>query len=179
VLNYRNRAVLLYEKETGRLDVLYAGDRFDLSSLGSIPVAEYSHRKEIERAWRLRETERHLVERFRAKGFPEGEAMLKAGDEIEKMGLYPKTPKILARTVRAPGADHPLFRISRKEFLYGLFPDIEKALKAEGSEVRFWGNYITHRDFDTSRKLNAYLAGGNSMFYVETGGKTFLLTISR
>jgi hypothetical protein len=119
------------------------------------------------------------VEKFKAEGFSEGEAMLKAGDELEKMGLYPKSPRITARGVEKPAGDHVEFPISTDEFRYGLFPDIEKAIHEPGTEVRFWGNYISHRDYETSKRINEYLSTGNAQFYVITGGKTYLMTVTR
>jgi len=179
VINYRNKAILLSEGKTGKLDVLMTVDDFRDEEIRNIPLEEYSHRKQIERIRTLRETNKRLVEQFREAGLSEGEAMLKAGDELEKMGLYPKTPKITAIVVAKPGEDYAAFPISREEFLYGLFPDIEKAIKDTGAEVGFWGNYIKHRDFDTSKKINEYLAEGNKQFYVITEDKTYLMTIIR
>lgn len=179
VINYKNKAILLSEGKTGKLDVMIAADDFRPEDIGNIQLEEYSHRKDIERVRTLNETNKRLVDQFRKEGLHEGEAMLKAGDELEKMGLYPKTPKITAIVVAKPGEDYAAFPISREEFLYGLFPDIEKAIKDTGVEIRFWGNYIKHRDFDTSKQINEYLATGNKHFYVITGDKTYLMTITR
>ena len=179
VVNFRNRAILLYEEKTNRFDLLYPGKGFSMSALSGVPVGEYSHRRQIERGRRFRETEHRLVAKYLSEGLPEGEAILKADADLEEMGLLPKAPRISAREVQAPSADHALFRISREEFLYGIFPDIEKAIGSKGKEVRFWGNYVSHRDFDTSRKLNSYLAEGKSEFYVQTGGATYLLSVTR
>jgi hypothetical protein len=179
VINYKYKAVLLREGKTGRLDILTAADAFSQENLRNIPIEDYSHRREIERVRTLRETGRRLVEKFRAEGLSEGEAMLRAGDELEKMGLYPKSPRITATRIGRPAGDHAAFPISRDEFRYGLFPDIEKAINETGTEVRFWGNYISHTDYDTSRRINEYLSKGNAKFYVITGGKTYLMTITR
>ena len=54
------------------------------------------------------------------------------------------------------------------EFRVGLFQDIEAALAAPGTEVRFAGPYLHHADFTTSEALNAFMASGGHEFYVET-----------
>jgi len=179
VINFKSKAVLLREGKTSRLDILTAADAFSQENPGNIPIEDYSHRKRLEKIKALRETDRRLVEKFRAEGLSEGEAMLRAGDELEKMGLYPKSPRITAKSIERPKGDHAAFPISRDEFRYGLFPDIEKAINETGAEVRFWGNYISHTDYDTSRRINEHLSKGNAQFYVITGGKTYLMTITR
>ena len=53
--------------------------------------------------------------------------MLDAGEEMSRLGLFPKTTKLVAQNIGCE-ASSPLFRISTDEFRAGLFPDIEKAL---------------------------------------------------
>jgi hypothetical protein len=179
VINYRNKAILLREGKTGHVNTLASADGFWPDSLKDIPIEDYSHRERLGRTKALRDHSARLVKKFEAMGFSEGEAALKAGDELEKMGLYPKSPRITARGVEKPAGDYSEFQISSEEFNFGLFPDIEKAIHEPGTEIRFWGNYISHRDYDTSKRINEYLSRGNTQFYVIAGGKIYLMTISR
>jgi hypothetical protein len=137
-------------------------------------------RPDIERAERIRITYADLVARNRAAGLPEGEAMLRAGKEMERLGYYPKSASIVARPVEC-ASQSPLFHISDMEFKVGLFPDIEKAIASPGTEIdKSIGTYITHRDYDTSRRLNEFLADErDATFYVERGGQCWKLTIDR
>ena len=182
VLNFKNKEVLIYEHRTGGLRLLVAADpaaAVGRGALASLDVQQLSHRADLERLIGLRQTQQALERRFKEEGLPEGEAALRTSDEMEKLGLYPKSPKIVATLVAKPGDDYQTFAISRDEFRFGLFHDIEEAIKKPGEEIHFWGNYIRHRDFDTSERLNKYLAAGNTGFYVTTEGKTYLLKITK
>ena len=103
--------------------------------------------------------------------------MLQANDEMEKKGYYPKTPRLVAVKVDAAPQGVRVFEITNDEFRFGLFQDIEEAIARPGTEVHFHGKYITHRDFDTSRKLNEHLDAGNRTFIVKRDNGLFLLTI--
>lgn len=182
VMNYKNKAILIHNSKTNDINVLLkANTEASVSDefVKTINLSELSYRKQLERLRILRETNASLIERFKKEGYPEIEAHLRAGDELEKMGLYPKSPKIKAKSVAKAGGDFVIFKITKEEFAFGLFPDIEKALQKEGEEIHFWGNYIRHRDYDTSDKINAYLSKGHSSFYVMTDGRAYLLTIER
>ena len=54
------------------------------------------------------------------------------------------------------------------EFRVGLFPDIERALAAPGTEVRYQGPYLRHSEFETSQAVNALIERGAETFFVET-----------
>lgn len=138
-----------------------------------------SRRTDIERAEKIRTTYADLVARGRASGRSEGQAMLDAGEEMSRLGLFPKTTRLVARETACDGAS-PRFHISSEEFTVGLFRDIEKAIAAPGTEVnKDMGSYITHRDYTTSREINKFIDAGNSSFVVETSGKCWRLTIDR
>jgi hypothetical protein len=142
-------------------------------------VAPLNRRTDIERAEKIRTTYADLVERGKAAGRSEGQAMLDAGEEMSRLGLFPKSTKLVAHEASCAGVS-PVFHISTDEFRAGLFQDIEKALAAPGTEVnKSMGSYITHRDYTTSREINTFIDAGNSTFYVETRGACWRLTINR
>jgi hypothetical protein len=90
--------------------------------------------------------------------------MLRANDEMERLGYFPMSPKLLAARIDGIPQDVKVFEITSDEFRFGLFPDIEAALAKPGTEVAFHGKYIRHRDFGTSDRLNEYLDSGSRSF---------------
>ena len=140
--------------------------------------APLSRRADIERSELVRTTYADLVEQGIRSGLSDGQARLAAGREMERLGLYPKTPKLVAAHAGCEGAD-PLFTITDDEFRFGLFPDIEQALDAPGEGVDTHGRYITHRDYTTSKQLNTFLDAGNLRFFVKARGRCWLLTIDK
>lgn len=142
-------------------------------------LAPLSRRADIERAETIRTTYADLVARGRASGRSEAQAMLDAGEEMSRLGLFPKSTTLVAQETGCDGAS-PRFHIFPEEFKVGLFQDIEKAIAAPGTEVnKDMGSYITHRDYSTSREINAFIDAGHSSFVVETGGQCWHLTINR
>jgi hypothetical protein len=145
-------------------------------SLAFDDVRTYARRAALERLARIADTRARIVASARARGANEGRAELEAIDELERAGYYPRQAQLVATRLtredaesrRTQGRLTPLFRISAMEFRVGLFQDIEAALAAPGSEVRFAGPYVRHRDFTTSEALNAFLESGGRDFYVET-----------
>ena len=110
---------------------------------------------------------------------PRASAMLAAGKEMSRLGLYPKTTTLMATAVDCASAS-PLFRIVDAQFDVGLFQDIAEALETPGEEVdKSMGAYVTHRDYTTSREINDFLAAGNSVFFVEARGRCWRLTVTR
>ena len=87
---------------------------------------------------------------------------------------YPIADSVrLVRIDITSGNGLPLFEIAEAEMASGIFPDIEKALAAPGSEVeRSLGKYVVHNDYTTSRGLNAHLATGAREFLVRFRGAT-------
>jgi len=149
------------------------------AGLSDAVLAPLSRRADIERAETIRTTYADLVARGRASGRPEGQAMLDAGEEMSRLGLFPKTTRLVAHETVCDAAT-PRFHISPEEFRVGLFQDIERAIAAPDTEVnKSMGSYITHRDYTTSRQINEFIDAGNSTFYVETRGKCWRLTIDR
>ncbi len=148
------------------------------------PVARLTdviHRPAIERVEHLREMHARLQDEALARGLSEGDAALAAIRGMQQLGLYPKPPAVVATRVTAVEPGLPVFEISQMEFVVGLFPDIRAAIDAPGTEVeKSTGNYIIHRDYDTSRQINAWLADrANTRFYVRADGATWKLELTR
>ena len=138
-----------------------------------------SRRADIERLETIRTTYATLVAQGRASGRNEGQAMLDANKEMQRLGVYPKTPTLVATPARCDTAS-PVFTISDAEFTYGLFQDIEAAIQRPGTEVdKEMGAYITHRDYTTSRQINEHLNAGHSRFFVRAHGACWRMTVQR
>jgi len=139
-------------------------------------VEPYAHRASIERIARTEAERAALVAEGRARGLTDGDAELRAIEELERLGYYPRPPQLVAQPLsradvasrRHGGTLAPLFRISPMEFRVGLFADIEEALAAPGTEVRYRGPYLRHSDYSTSQAINAFLASGGTEFFIET-----------
>ena len=182
-------ALVAYRQESETVRVLLANDEYArLYPRGATSehVRELALRPGIERARLVRRTEDELVARFRAETSNESEAMLQAGREMRRLGLYPKVPTLTARVLDAEaaralaGADIPLYDIAEAEMRSGLFPDIEQAIAAPGSAVeRTVGAYIMHQNYANSALLNRYLGAGGERFLVRHAGRTYELVIER
>jgi hypothetical protein len=136
------------------------------------PVAgliDVLRRAEIERVEHLRLTHERLVAEARARGLSEGDAALDAIDGMQRLGLYPKPSTLVVSPVERSQVGTPLVAISAEEFRVGLFSDIRKALDRPGEEVgKDTSPYIVHREFDTSRQINAFLDGRtDTVFFLE------------
>lgn len=144
-------------------------------------LTEVIHRPAIERVEQLRDTHARLLAEAEARGLSEGDAAMAAIRGMQQLGLYPKPSALLATRVTAVEPDVPVFEITETEFVVGLFPDIRAALDNAGREVeKSTGSYIVHRDYDTSRRLNAWLADrAHTTFYVRADGATWKLELTR
>lgn len=149
------------------------------AGLGPDELRPISRRDEIERAETIRTTYAALVERGRQAGLAEGAALLAAGKEMSRLGLYPKTTTLVASAVECTAAS-PLFRIVDAQFDAGLFQDIAAAIATPGEEVdKSLGAYVTHSAYTTSREINEFLDAGNSVFFVAARGRCWRLTVTR
>jgi serine/threonine protein kinase len=118
-----------------------------------------------------------LLAEGRAQGLSEGAAMLQANKGMQRLGLYPKTPTITA-VAAACDSQQPVFHISDEEFRVGLFQDIRQAIDRPGEAADFHGDYVTHRDYATSRQLNDFLADrSHREFLVDDHGGCWRLSI--
>jgi hypothetical protein len=143
-----------------------------------------SRKPEIDRLaiWKRRQAE--LVAESRARGATENDAILRSYRALEDEGLMPRSraPRIVANPVTAadlPGvASLPLFEIAEGEMASGVFRDIENAINTPGEEVeKSPVQYVIHRDYSNSAKLNAYLAGGGRAFVVRYRGASYRIEI--
>jgi hypothetical protein len=119
-------------------------------------------------------------------GMGEVQALLWTGKDMQRLGYYPKTPTIVARRLgreEATGTDldkDALFSIAKAEMESGIFQDIERAIASPGEEIdKSSADYVTHRDYSTSARLNAFLQTGKTRFYVRYLGDTYELTIRK
>ena len=144
-------------------------------------IADSLRRADIERVALLKSTHERLVAEGRAGGLGEGDAALEAIRGMQRLGFYPKPPMLVARKVDTADPSIPVFAISDIEFQVGLFPDLRSALDHPGEDVeKSGGQYIIHRDFDTSRQLNAHLQGrGDVSFQLRADGALWLVRLDR
>lgn len=115
---------------------------------------------------------------YLALGMNEGAAILRASRDLRDLGYFTKpqrwvatllAPSEIARYPRLPRLD-----IVEMEFKVGLFPDLEQAMTAPGTEVdRGFSRYIRHRDFDNSEKLNTLLAADTRELLIGRGGRVY------
>jgi hypothetical protein len=180
IVDYRSQALILFDSGTEERTLLRvsssAGEQLREDS-ATADLKDYMHRAQLERSRTIRESYSATVASLQAQGLPEGAAMLRANDEMEKKGYYPKTPKLVAKKIEGIEPDVKVFSITNDEFRFGLFQDIEKAIADPGAEIHFSGKYITHRDFATSGELNEHLATGSKTFIVKTDKGMFFLSI--
>jgi hypothetical protein len=177
-------AIVAFDASTEDVRVLVETPAYRDQHPDGVPVAwlrERARRADVERIDHLSTTYAELLYRFRAEGLSEIGAGLAATREMQRLGLYPKPPTLVARAL-SPGEallDAWLnFVVPEGEMRSGVFPDIEKALATPGTEVdRSMGSYIIHRDYENSAKLNAYLDGGGRTFYVTYGEVTYEVTV--
>ena len=149
------------------------------AGLGPDELRPISRRAEIERAEHLRTTFAALVERGRQAGMTEIAATLAAGKEMSRLGLYPKTTTLVAAAVDCTSAS-PLFRVVDDQLDAGLFQDIAEAIAKPGEEVdKSMGDYVSHRDYTTSKEINDFLHAGNAVFYVQARGRCWKLTLNK
>ncbi|MGH6932566.1 MAG: hypothetical protein ACREEE_09050 [Dongiaceae bacterium] len=179
-------AIAAFAAKTGEVRVLIASSDFDGLYPDGVPLdllRERSRRPGIERIQEIERVHRELVARYQSEGLGEGDAMLRAHKEMQRLGYYPKSPTLTARLMRAGEArdpDVPEFAIEQMQFTVGLFSDIEQAIAAPGTAVdKDWSGYIIHDDYQTSQQLNAHLATGANRFYVRHADQVYELTIER
>jgi hypothetical protein len=176
-------AIVMINHTTGDFENMLASAEFEEEypdGLTAEIVFAGSEREEIERLRAMREAHAEALERFRAEGLSEGEALLRANKELQRLGYHPATPTMMAKPGDASRTDVPLFEISDMELDAGLFPDIDAALGSPGTRVdKSLGKYVTHRDFETSEKVNAYLDTGATVFLVRARGRVWEISIDR
>ena len=136
-----------------------------------------SRREAIEHAAMLEKTYKDLVAEGRAQGLSEGAALLQAGKGMQRLGLYPKTPTITAPAPPATRSSRSSTSLTRS-FVWGCSRTSSRPSQHPGEEADFNGSYVTHRDYNTSRLLNDFLADrAHREFLVDGRGGCWRLRI--
>lgn len=143
-------------------------------------IDEVSRRKRIERARELRRVQAELMAKHRAGGMNEAEAMLKTHDEMERLGYYPRSSRIVAKKVDAAPEGVRVFAIPPARFRVGLYQDIARAIARPGKEVKTGtGTYLKYGDDVTGPQLKAWRQAGHDRFAVRVGDALYLLEVKR
>jgi len=168
---------------TGNVRVLVRNGRYDdlyPTGLPAEKVAERSQRDRIERSREFRSVNEELVAHFRAQGANDGEARLRAYDEMEERGYLPKSPKLEATRVREAPAGTTVFDIPAEYFKVGLFQDIAAAIASPGAQVDTGtGTYLKYYDDELGPRLRRHREDGNDRFAIRTENGLFLLEVHR
>ena len=174
-------AAILAVGSGGDHRVLVHNERFQALFPDGVPqglIRERSRRESIERSRAVRSTSANLVGRFIRQGLSEAAAQLAASERMEQLGYYPRRTRLLATRIDEAEPGEPVFAIVPEEFHVGLFPDIAQAIAVPGPPVeKHMGQYIEHDDFDTSRRLNAWLDHGRESFVVSRDGRLYRLAL--
>ena len=158
----------------GAFDELYP------NGVDPVVIAERSNRAQIEQSRELERVQSELVARFLNEGLREGEAMLRANDEMEALGYFPKSPRLVAQPAREPPPELRVFDIPAELFRVGLFQDIAAAIEQPGAEVKTdTGTYLQYYDDQTGPELKAWREVGNNRFVVRTGDRIYVLEVRR
>ena len=176
-------ALVTLDRDSRQVETLVATSRCARrypSGPSPTDLAPLSRRAEIERSQTMTRTYAELVAAGLAAGASEGEAMLRANKQMERLGYYPKSTTLTATPGRCSG-DAAVFPISDDEFSVGLFPDIAEAIAHPGEEVdKAMGSYIVHSGFETSRRINEFLSSReHTTFDVKTATACWRLQIRR
>lgn len=134
--------------------------------------ADYDHVQQMNRIQEER------VATYRAQGLGEGKALLRTGRDLRDLGFYPKPQRWVATLLDAAQlatyARLPRLDIDEMEIKVGLFPDLERAMAAPGTEVdKGFSRYIRHRDYANSDRLNALLDADTRELLIGHGGRVY------
>jgi hypothetical protein len=182
-------AIVAYNHVTNSVKVLVKNKDYDRLYPGGVPlrqITEKTQRPAIERYQAMMRTHEELLQKYKAMGMTEIQAELRTGKDMQRLGYYPKTSTIVARRLSREEAARTdfdkdaLFSVAKDEVESGIFPDIEKAITNPGEEIeKDFTDYVTHRDYSTSARLNAFLKTGKTQFYMRYLGQTYELTIRK
>ena len=179
-------AIVAFNHITRNVKVLVKSNDYDRAYPTGVAVTELeknSRRALIEHHQKVNRTYEALMQQYKAQGMSDIEAELQTGKEMERLGYYPKSTKIVARRLSSAEAAKidkaALFTIVKPEMASGIFPDIEKAIATPGEEIDQDGEYHIHRDYSNSARLNAFLSSGKTQFYVRYLDQTYELTIKK
>ena len=182
-------AIVAYNHVTNSVKVLVKNKDYDRLYPGGVPlrqITEKTQRPAIERYQAMMRTHEELLQKYKAMGMTEIQAELRIGKDMQRLGYYPKTATIVARRLSREEAARTdfdkdaLFSVAKDEMESGIFPDIEQAIDNPGEEIeKDFTDYITHRDYSNSARLNAFLKTGKTQFYMRYLGQTYELTIRK
>jgi hypothetical protein len=176
-------AAILAVDADGNADVLVRNAAFDDIYPDGVPaekLAEWSRRDQIEHAREFRRVQGELEVRYEREGLNQGAATLQAYRDMEELGLLPRRPRIVAMPVDEAPADVRVFDIPANYLDVGLFSDIAEAIASPGSEADTGtGSYLKYYDDELGPRLKAWREAGNDRFAVRTGGRTYVLTVTR
>jgi hypothetical protein len=176
-------AAVLAVDADGNADVLVRNDAFDDIYPDGVPaetIVEASRREQIERVREFRQVQGELEARYEGEGLNEGAATLQAYRDMEELGLLPRRPRMVAIPVGEAPADVRMFEIPADYFDVGLFSDIAEAIASPGTEVdTSTGSYLQYYDDELGPRLRAWREAGNDRFAVRTGGRTYVLMVTR
>jgi len=173
-------AAVLAVDTDGRVSVLIKTGEFRTLYPDGVPatlIAERSYRKNIEKAREFRRVKARLVERFMSEeGLREGDAILKAYDEMEELGYLPRKPRIMATLLQKPPDDVRVFDLPKLYLDVGLFHDIAEAIGSPGTAVRSdTGSYLVYSGDDLGPRLRAFRKGGGRRFAVRVKDRLYLI----
>ena len=182
-------AIVAYNHVTNGVNVMVKNKDYDRLYWRGVPLQqlrENSQRPAIERLQTMLRTHEDLLQKYKATGMGEMQALLQTGKDMQRLGYYPKSTTIVARrlsreeTAKSDTDKDAMFTITKDEMDSGIFPDIEKAIASPGEEIdRYTDGYLTYRDYTTNARLNAFLKTGKTRFYVRYRGDTYELSIKK
>lgn len=176
-------AAIIAANADGSYRVLIKNGDFDGLYPDGVParmIAQRTRRKSITRIRARRRAKAELMAKYRTQGLNEEAASLRAHDDMEARGLYPKSPRLVATLVVHVPVGIRVFDIPAQRFQVGLYQDIARAMAKPGAQVKTsTGTYLKYAGDNTGPELKAWRRAGNDRFAVRTGGKIYLLRVHR
>jgi hypothetical protein len=175
-------AIVLLDHRASTTRVIASTSAYRRQYPRGVPIDELlsvSRKPQLDREAAFKAKYDERVAAHRAAGLSEGDAALRSYEDLEDLGFLPRKPRLVAREVQTREDEAlPLFDIADAEMASGIFKDLSEAIAIPGREVRKSAyDYIVHRDYDNSRKLNAYLAAGGRSFFVRFQGRLYRMDI--
>lgn len=155
-------------------DVLVAQKDFNVQLVDIERLRQNSRRSDIERIRHQRRIRGELIAEFKAEGMSAGSASLAAIDEMEEMGVIPKSPRLVGEklTTSVP-AGVPVFDIPPLYYDVGMFVDLAAAMGSPGQEVKTsTGTYLKYANDDVGVRLKKYRQD-HDVFFVRSDGETW------
>lgn len=183
-------AIVAFNHITSEVRIIIKNNVFDRLYQNGIKLdmlIEFSKRFMIERDEQIKKAHRELIKRFQVEGQSKVGAILKTNKEMERMGYYPKSTTLTARVLNQSeenftqeNGEEPIFAIEPDEMRSGIFQDIEQAISKPGEPVdKTLGQYIIHRDYNNSQRLNLFLDSGGTRFCIRYEERAYEIKINR